>query len=219
MSGTAAPFADVDPVVLRLRYLFSDDPFTNRGGRRGRSDDPEQVLEPGSSGSDLPSPAKFCSWFELEREYDTFCFHLEEYLDTLQERRRAHRAGRGAARPGALARIETSLATHGPVRPDPSPGGLRATAPGQPAAAVRRDLRRDPRARHPAGAGRRSDRRHVAVPAARRVARPPSPVLPRPARARRARRSDQRQSAPGDAAVARVPQVRSRVPPAGGGRR
>jgi EAL domain-containing protein (putative c-di-GMP-specific phosphodiesterase class I) len=102
-------FANVDPVVLRLRYLFSNDPLTIAA--EGEADrNPEQVLEPGGS-SDLPSPAKFCSWFELEREYDTFCFHLEECMETLQENGARATRSEEPLDPARLARIETSLAT------------------------------------------------------------------------------------------------------------
>jgi hypothetical protein len=70
--------ADVDPVVLRLRYLFSDDPlanandtaFTDNAELLVSYDDGEfpQVLP--AFGSGLVQPPKFCSWFDLEREYE-----------------------------------------------------------------------------------------------------------------------------------------------------
>lgn len=45
-----ASVADMDEAVLRLRFLFSEDPLLNNPANEG----------------------KFCSWYELEREYDAF---------------------------------------------------------------------------------------------------------------------------------------------------
>jgi hypothetical protein len=99
-------FAEVDPVVLRLRYLFSDDPLANP-----TTPEPEDAAEPPIEVTDGPvEPRKFCTWFELEREYDTFCFHLEELLDSVDKA-----PGSSGARPeihldlGKLAGLETSL--------------------------------------------------------------------------------------------------------------
>ena len=100
-------FADIDPVVLRLRYLFSDDPLANP-----TAPGPEHEAEPSIEAAEhRADPGKFCSWFELEREYDAFCFRIEELLETLDKD-----AGKGAGRaevpldPGKLAGLETSLA-------------------------------------------------------------------------------------------------------------
>jgi hypothetical protein len=101
-------FADVDPVVLRLRYLFSDDPLAN-ATNSVHHDQQEFPLEPYD---EAPQSGKFCSWFELDREYDSFCFHLQELVESLQAG-----PGEGAARseapldPGRLAHLEASLAT------------------------------------------------------------------------------------------------------------
>ena len=101
-------FADVDPVVLRLRYLFSDDPLAN--ATNSATDDRQDMLfEP--RGEALQA-GKFCSWFELEREYDPFCIHLDELLESLQKA-----AGQGGSRtgapldPGRLLQLEASLST------------------------------------------------------------------------------------------------------------
>ncbi len=101
-------FAAVDPVVLRLRYLFSDDPFANPT-TPAVADDPDQPLEPVAGVSEQ---GKFCTSFELEREYDAFCFHIEELLDSLQkdDGQTAARAP-GPIDPGKLAGLEASLAT------------------------------------------------------------------------------------------------------------
>ena len=101
-------FAEVDPVVTRLRYLFSDDPFANPATIEA-PDDPDQPLVP-VAGS--PEKGKFCTSFELEREYDAFCFHIEELLDSLQ-----NDSGPVTTRtdvpidPAKLAGLEASLAT------------------------------------------------------------------------------------------------------------
>jgi hypothetical protein len=110
-------YADVDPVVLRLRYLFSDDPLANANDTA--LVDNSELLVSYDGGfpqalpafSDLVQPPKFCSWFELEREYEAFCLHLNEYLEGLAPSRSA--AGstrREPLDPARLARMETSLA-------------------------------------------------------------------------------------------------------------
>ena len=100
-------FAEVDPVVLRLRYLFSDDPLAN--ATNSATDDHQEILlEPRG---EAPQAGKFCSWFELEREYDSFCFRMDELLESLQT------TGQGGSRteapldPGRLVQLEASLAT------------------------------------------------------------------------------------------------------------
>ena len=101
-------FAEVDPVVLRLRYLFSDDPLAN-ATNSAHDEEQEFPLEPRD---EAPRSGKFCSWFELDREYDSLCFHLEELLESLQAS-----PGESTARaeapldPGRLAHLEASLAT------------------------------------------------------------------------------------------------------------
>jgi hypothetical protein len=100
------PFTDVDPVVLRLRYLFSDDPLANPTA-------PEPGPELSVEGTEhRADPGKFCSWFELEREYDAFCFRIEELLEQLEKE-----PGQSPAQtevpldPAKLAGLETSLAS------------------------------------------------------------------------------------------------------------
>jgi hypothetical protein len=101
-------FEDVDPVVLRLRYLFSDDPLANSDD--GHADDPD-ILIPYQD-SELVAPLKLCSWFDLEREYESFRIHLERHLEQSGQRQATEN---GAARrepldPARLARLEGSLA-------------------------------------------------------------------------------------------------------------
>ena len=100
--------ADVDPVVLRLRYLFSDDPLANAASSadHDHSDLLVGVVEEG------PVSGKLCTWFELEREYDRLCLHLEELLDSLQAA--PAETGNGTEQPldpAGLARLEASLAS------------------------------------------------------------------------------------------------------------
>ncbi|MGH6944346.1 MAG: hypothetical protein ACREH6_09030 [Geminicoccaceae bacterium] len=102
-------FADVDPVVLRLRYLFSDDPLS-QAGEGDFEQDAELALE---SGGTPPSPPKFCTWFDLEREYDSFRYDLEDFFQQIGETRAAG-DGEDHAEPldpAKLARIETQLGT------------------------------------------------------------------------------------------------------------
>jgi hypothetical protein len=123
--------ADVDPVVLRLRYLFSDDPLTNANDGP-IEDNPELFLS--HHDSELPKPPKFCSWFDLEREYEAFCLHLDEYLEGLAQNRRAETGTprREPLDPARLARIEVSLASmdlSGLLRRQPVCALLPRTAP------------------------------------------------------------------------------------------
>ena len=103
-------FADIDSVVLRLRYLFSDDPLANAND--GPIEDNAEFFLPHHD-SELPRPPKFCSWFELAQEYDTFCIHLDKYLEGLGRRPwdEAGAARREPLDPARLARLEASLAS------------------------------------------------------------------------------------------------------------
>jgi hypothetical protein len=104
----AGTFGDVDPVVLRLRYLFSDDPLANTDD--DQLDDDPAILIPYQD-SELPQPAKFCSWFDLEREYESFRFHLERYVEQRNQRQVAEgAAARQPLDPGRLAQLESRLA-------------------------------------------------------------------------------------------------------------
>jgi hypothetical protein len=110
-------YADIDPVVLRLRYLFSDDPLAN--ANEATLVDNSDLLASSDGAypqsiptfSELTRPPKFCSWFELEREYESFCLHLNAYL----ERPAPNGSDAGTRRepldPTRLARLETSLAS------------------------------------------------------------------------------------------------------------
>ena len=101
-------FSDVEPVVLRLRYLFSDDPLAN--ATNSISEDHEDTaFEP--HGREAQS-GKFCRWFELEREYDSLCFHLDELLESMQTGEgQSGAALQAPLDPGRLAHLEASLTT------------------------------------------------------------------------------------------------------------
>jgi hypothetical protein len=100
--------ADVDAVVLRLRYLFSDDPLANAAGS-GDHDHPELLAGPVDGG---PVSGKLCSWFELEREYDRLCLHLDELVESLQAGTAAQASSaEQPLEPAGLARLEASLAS------------------------------------------------------------------------------------------------------------
>ena len=135
-------YADVDPVVLRLRYLFSDDPLAHSNDA-ALADNAELLVsyDDGEFPKSLPKfrrelvqPPKFCSWFDLEREYEAFCLHLDGYLEGLGQ---DHRSDAGSAPrepldPARLARMETSLANmdlSGLVRRQPVCALLPRAAP------------------------------------------------------------------------------------------
>jgi hypothetical protein len=109
-------YADVDPVVLRLRYLFSDDPLANANETALVDNSELLVAYDGEHSQAVPAfsefvrPPKFCSWFDLEREYEAFCLHLNEYLESLAPGRSDAGPRREPLDPARLARMETSLA-------------------------------------------------------------------------------------------------------------
>lgn len=92
---------EVESAIVKLRFLFSDDPLIidDAQGRKGT----------------------FCTWYDLEREYDTLVSLAQKMLQEDQERRRVEqertaRDSRSQERPkGApftpelLARVETAL--------------------------------------------------------------------------------------------------------------
>ncbi len=100
---------EVEQVLLRLRYLFSDDPLIKAGGDGiDLADEPDiDTLRAG-----VATQPRFCRWFELECEYDTFCLRVGHCVA---------RAGQAPPDPALerrqpldlaqLARIETRLAT------------------------------------------------------------------------------------------------------------
>jgi hypothetical protein len=99
--------ADIDPVVLRLRYLFSDDPLT-----RAVNADPEDNAELSYDHEAMQGAGRLCTWHDLSREYDSFRFGLEELLGTLARGATGTDAeGLQPLDPARLGRIETSLAT------------------------------------------------------------------------------------------------------------
>ena len=68
-----AATSDVDQMLLRLRYLFSDDPLV-------RASDGDLPAEVGADEVRVRSAAqpRFCTTFELDCEYETLCLHVEQ---------------------------------------------------------------------------------------------------------------------------------------------
>ncbi|MBI3707634.1 MAG: hypothetical protein HY246_08150, partial [Proteobacteria bacterium] len=95
-----ATVADMDAVILKVRFLFNEDPLV--------------------MGDDGDAKKRFCDWFDLEQDYPTFLAHVENLLAALaaEERRRSSDVERQAARrepplqtldPRELARIQDAL--------------------------------------------------------------------------------------------------------------
>jgi hypothetical protein len=105
--GEAA--AEVRQVVLGLRFLFSDDPLI-RGG--GGDDEIDQADAPDFD--DVRAGAaiqpRFCSWLELECEYDTLCLRVRQsVVEASGIRICPGLERRQPLDPAHLARIETRL--------------------------------------------------------------------------------------------------------------
>ncbi len=97
---------EVDQVVLRLRYLFSDDPLVG-------ASEAQPELDAAPEDDDLSGPAPgFCSWFDLEHDYDGFRYRLEDLVESLQEQGlpTAPPAAGRPLDPAGLARLEANLA-------------------------------------------------------------------------------------------------------------
>jgi EAL domain-containing protein (putative c-di-GMP-specific phosphodiesterase class I) len=72
-----AGVAAIDEVVMRLRHLFGHDPLT------------EDV--------DADQESRFCSWFDLERDYEPFLAIVQHHFETFQKRSRRLAAIAGPA--------------------------------------------------------------------------------------------------------------------------
>jgi EAL domain-containing protein (putative c-di-GMP-specific phosphodiesterase class I) len=66
--GKDAKIADMDDAVMRLRFLFSEDPLTQ--------------------GNDDEAAARFCTWYNIETGYKTFLTDVERLYEEEQERAR-----------------------------------------------------------------------------------------------------------------------------------
>lgn len=66
---TGATVAEIDEVVLKLRFLFEDDPLSKGEGEAAQS--------------------AFCSWFDLERDHDRFAAMAQDMLTAVESRRAA----------------------------------------------------------------------------------------------------------------------------------
>jgi hypothetical protein len=98
-----AKSGELDETLLRLRYLFSEDPLAH--DNEGESEQP------------------FCTWYDLEKEYEDFCGTAYELRRQAQAQRRAAAAAEQAAAldagapatqpldPTRLGRLEVTLAS------------------------------------------------------------------------------------------------------------
>src|SRR5229473_5418965 len=80
-----ADIAAIDEAVMRLRHLFNDDPLTQ---------DVDEHQE-----------SRFCSWYDLERQYDEFLAVAHGLYDEDQKRNRRLAAISGPGQPGQPAEL------------------------------------------------------------------------------------------------------------------
>ena len=99
--------AEVDDVVLRLRYLFSDDPLISAA---------EQALEGPDEDVGEARLAKFCTWYDLERDFSLFQDDLQALTHEVEAQAGGASGPRTVAQasgkpldPATLARLEQSL--------------------------------------------------------------------------------------------------------------
>jgi hypothetical protein len=118
---------EIDQVVLRLRYLLSDDPLLAGA-------EPEEADEgQGEPDAELTPEPRLCTWFELGRNFDSFRFAMED----LVEQAATEPSRRGALRaldPARLGELEEKLAgadLSGLIRRQPI-CAIAAKAPPQP---------------------------------------------------------------------------------------
>lgn len=94
---------EIDQVVLRLRYLLSDDPLLAKIGPEPVADvQPEPEME-------LTPEPRLCTWFDLGRNFDSFRFAIEDLVEQA-----ASQPSRGTTRraldPARLGQLEAKLA-------------------------------------------------------------------------------------------------------------
>lgn len=99
---------EIQQVVQGVCCLFSDDPLTKADG--GHVDSPDDHdFDAGRAGT--PMQPRFCSWFELESEYEVLCARVQESVAEAGGITTALDAGRKRVLdPAQLAKIETRLA-------------------------------------------------------------------------------------------------------------
>lgn len=95
---------EVDQVVLRLRYLFSDDPLVS-----DTAPDEEPREDDGADAQQRPTC--FCSWYDLERDYHDFRDVVEQLIQQRGARTQSLENAGKPLDPAMLARIEHALAT------------------------------------------------------------------------------------------------------------
>lgn len=86
---TGATISEIDEVVLKLRFLFEDDPLSKDEGESGQS--------------------AFCTWFDLERSYDDFLQMARDMLEAMEARRIAQEISHKEAPEAVEQRITVAL--------------------------------------------------------------------------------------------------------------
>jgi hypothetical protein len=94
-----ASVAEIDEVVLRLRYLFSDDPLLSDAP-------PPDDHEAGSDGGE--PEARLCTWYDLGTDYHALCYFCEGLLAAIERRLAGPRAQAAAAAAASPARPLTA---------------------------------------------------------------------------------------------------------------
>ena len=90
-----ATVAEIDEVVLKLRFLFEDDPLSKDESQTG------QIGETGNSA--------FCTWFDLERSHDDFRRMAEDMLAAAEARRIAQQKAQKEEPEAAEERVTVAL--------------------------------------------------------------------------------------------------------------
>lgn len=70
---------EIDQVVLRLRYLLSDDPLFSAAAPEREA--PDESHDEEDLVVELTPEPQLCSWFDLERNFDGFRFYVEDLVE------------------------------------------------------------------------------------------------------------------------------------------
>ena len=76
-----ASVAEMDEAVLRLRYLFSDDPLLSD------APPPDDGAGAADAGGEEEPEARLCTWYDLETDYHALCYACEDLLAAMEKRR------------------------------------------------------------------------------------------------------------------------------------
>lgn len=99
--------AEVDQIILRLRYLFSDDPLLSTA----IAEPDGQHEAPVDAPADGPAQACLCGWYDLERDFEIFRDDMQRLITDIERRRfEPGQASTGKPlEPVSLARLEATL--------------------------------------------------------------------------------------------------------------